>query len=142
VEDALRFMEVVALAASGLVLAVPAASASAQVRAEREQRVEFARGASSATVQGRIRGYEMVDYLVTARAGQRMTVRFGTRGRFTYFVVRAPGSEENLYDGTSGGTAQLTLPTTGVYRIRVFQMRNAARRGERSTYSLTIAVAG
>jgi hypothetical protein len=56
--------------------------------------------------------------------------------------VRAPGSENNLFDGTSSGdTASLTLPASGDYRIRVFQMRNAARRGDRSNYRLTIGVA-
>jgi len=137
----MRYSTILAVAASAVLLAVPGEPAQAQVRAERVERVQFAPGASSATVRGQIRGYRMVDYLVNARAGQRMTVRFGTRGRFTYFVVRAPGSEDNLLDGTtSGGTAQLTLPETGTYRIRVFQMRNAARRGERSNYSLTISV--
>ncbi len=124
-----------------MLVAGSASAATAQeVRAERVERVQFARGASSATVRGRVEGYRMVDYLVNARAGQRMTVRLETKGRFTYFVVRAPGSEDNLYDSTSGDTARLTLPASGDYRIRVFQMRNAARRGERSTYSLTVSV--
>jgi hypothetical protein len=124
-----------------VLLAGSASAAPAQdVRAERVERVQFARGASSATVRGRIEGYRMVDYLVNARAGQRMTVRLDTKGRFTYFVVRAPGREDNLYDSTSGGVARLTLPASGDYRIRVFQMRNAARRGERSNYSVTVSV--
>ncbi len=129
------------LALAAVLVAGSASAATAQeVRAERVERVQFARGASSATVRGRVEGYRMVDYLVNARAGQRMTVRLETKGRFTYFVVRAPGSEDNLYDSTSGDTARLTLPASGDYRIRVFQMRNAARRGERSTYSLTVSV--
>ncbi len=116
--------------------------APAQVRSERVERVRFARGASSATLTGRITGYQMVDYLVNARAGQRMTVRFSTRGRFTYFLVRGPGSEQNLFDGsTSGNNADFLLEESGDYRIRVFLMRNAARRGESSTYSLTVRVA-
>ena len=117
-------------------------AAAQEVRAERVERVRFTRGASSATVRGRIQGYRMVDYLVSARAGQRMTVRLQTPGRFTYFVVRGPGSGENLYDATSAErTANLTLPATGDYRIRVFQMRNAARRGEASNYTLTVRIA-
>jgi hypothetical protein len=126
---------------SAALLALPAGAATAQVAAERVERVQFARGASSATVRGRIRGYQMVDYLVNARAGQQMTVEFASRGRFTYFLVRAPGSEDNLFDGsTSGNSARLTLEESGNYRIRVFLMRNAARRGESSNYSLTIRV--
>lgn len=126
---------------SAALLALPATTATAQVAAERVERVQFARGASSATVRGRIRGYQMVDYLVNARAGQQMTVEFASRGRFTYFLVRAPGSEDNLFDGsTSGNSARLTLEESGNYRIRVFLMRNAARRGESSNYSLNIRV--
>jgi hypothetical protein len=133
------FMKVAA-AASGLVLAVPAGGASMQMRAEREERVEFARGASGVTVRGQIRGYNIVDYLVNARAGQRMTLGFKTGGRFTYFVVRAPGRDENIHEGVSGEIAQLILPISGVYRIRVLQMRNAARRGEHPNYTLAINV--
>ena len=128
-------------ALSAALLVQPVGIAAAQVAAERVERVEFARGATSTTVRGRIRGYRMVDYLVNARAGRLMTVRMAARGRFTYFVVRAPGSEDNLFDGTSSGdTAGLRLPASGDYRIRVFQMRNAARRGQASDYSLTIRV--
>ena len=128
-------------AVAALLLAGSASGAAAQeVRAERVERVQFARGASSATMRGRIQGYRMVDYLVNARAGQRMIVQLDTAGRSTYFVVRAPGSEDNLYDSTSGATARLTLPASGDYRIRVFQMRNAARRNERSNYSLTVRI--
>jgi hypothetical protein len=131
------------IALSAALLAAPVGAAAQEVRAEREQRVQFERGASSATVSGRIRGYELHDYLVNAREGQRMTVQFRSRGRFTYFLVRGPGSEENLYDGSSQGEpARLTLPASGNYRIRVFQMRNAARRGATSDYSVTIAVDG
>ncbi len=134
---------VLGMALAAVLMPGSATSAAVQdVRAERVERVRFARGASSATVRGRIQGYRMVDYLVNARAGQRMTVRLQTPGRFTYFVVRGPESDENLYDATSTErTANLTLPETGDYRIRVFQMRNAARRGEASNYTLTIRIA-
>jgi hypothetical protein len=60
----------------------------------------------------------MVDYLVGARAGQRLTVRLQTPGRFTYVVVRAPGSGDNLYDATSAErTTTLTLPASGERRL-------------------------
>jgi hypothetical protein len=139
----MRSVKMAALPVTALVLGMSSGSAQAQVRAERVERVQFARGATSATVRGQIRGYGMVDYLVNARAGQRMTVSFAARGRSTYFLVRAPGSEDNLFDGSSSGdTARLTLPATGTYRIRVFQMRNVARRGARSNYSLSVRVDG
>lgn len=136
-------MTAVGLVALAAVLGSATPASGQDVRAARVERVQFSRGTSAATVAGRIQGYRMVDYLVGARAGQRLTVRLQTPGRFTYFVVRAPGSGDNLYDATSAErTATLTLPASGDYRIRVFQMRNAARRGETSNYSLTIRVDG
>jgi len=38
----------------------------------RTERVQFHQGANSATVEGRIRGYQSVDYVLGARQGQSM----------------------------------------------------------------------
>ena len=38
----------------------------------RTERVQFERGASSAVVEGSIKGYEIVDYVLRASAGQMM----------------------------------------------------------------------
>ena len=115
-----------------------AASASAENRSER---VRFARGASSAVIRGEVRGYDYVDYLVGARAGQHLTAGLTRISGPAYFLVRAPGSEENLFDGsTSGDEFETVLPATGDYRLRVFLMRSAARRNERSAYRLGVAI--
>jgi hypothetical protein len=124
-----------------IAAAVAATLTAAASAANREERVRFARGASSAVVSGEVRGYDYVDYLVGARAGQRLSVRLArTRGP-GYFLVRAPGSEDNLFDGsTSGDSFDTVLPATGDYRIRIFMMRSAARRNERAGYRLTVAI--
>ena len=44
----------------------------------RTERVEFHKGANSATVEGTIKGYETVDYLLGARKGQSMNVSLST----------------------------------------------------------------
>jgi len=58
-----------ALAASALVamggIAVPAVAQDHG----RTERVQFARGTSSATLQGNVHGYDSVDYVVGARRG-------------------------------------------------------------------------
>lgn len=43
---------------------------------------------------------------------------------------------------TSGVAATMMLPDDGVYVVRVYLMRNAARRKETSNYTLTVGVTG
>jgi len=122
-------------AALALTLATTAAAEN------RSERLRFARGTSSAVVRGEVRGYDYVDYLVGARAGQRMTADLTRISGPAYFLVRPPGSDENLFDGaTSGDHFETVLPATGDYRLRVFLMRSAARRNERSAYRLSVAI--
>ena len=40
--------------------------------------VHFAKGASSATLKGSIKGYKIIDYRLRARAGQTMDVKLET----------------------------------------------------------------
>jgi hypothetical protein len=54
----------------GLTLALPAPAADGI----REERVHFQAGTSQATLKGHLRGDSDVDYLLGAKAGQRMTV--------------------------------------------------------------------
>lgn len=107
------------------------------------QPVRFARGASSATMKGTIKGYQVVDYTLRARAGQEMTVKLATRNPSNYFNVLPPGSEVALFVGsTSGNEFRGPLPQDGEYRVRVYLMRNAARRNETASFTLTVGIAG
>jgi hypothetical protein len=125
-----------------LLLAVALMVVSVPILAqERSERVRFAKGASSKAIHGSIRGYAGVNYIIGARAGQRMTVALNSSNTFNYFNVRAPGHDDAaLYDETSGDPYSGTLPETGDYRIQVYLMRNAARRGESADYILTISI--
>ena len=103
--------------------------------------MRFARGASSAELRGEVRGYDYVDYLVGARAGQRLSITLTRTSGQAFFLVRAPGSDENLFDGSlSGDRFTTVLPATGDYRVRVLMMRAFARRGGRSPYRLGVAI--
>ncbi|BBE34361.1 hypothetical protein [Sphingosinicella microcystinivorans] len=107
------------------------------------QRVQFARGASSATVKGTIKGYAIRDYVVGARAGQTMTVKLTTPNTANYFNVTPAGSDTAIFVGsTSGNSFRGTLPVSGDYTIRVYLMRSAARRNETANYALAIGVTG
>jgi len=129
----------ITLVATSLALFLSTA-AQAQVRTER---VQFAKGASSKTISGSIKGEASVDYVVGARAGQTMTVTFKPGNASNYFNVLPPGTETALFVGSSSGnTYSGRLPADGDYRIRVYLMRNAARRNESSNYTMTVGVTG
>lgn len=110
----------------------------------RTQRVQFKPGTNSATIQGTIKGYQTVDYMVNAKQGQSMTVSMATKNTATYFNILEPGQTEvAIFNGsTSGNQFKGTLKQSGNYRIRVYMMRSAARRNEVANYRLEINVAG
>jgi hypothetical protein len=123
----------------GLAVTIPA-QASDGIR---EQRVHFKTGAEGATLKGQLRGDSDIDYVLGAMAGQRMTVELHSNNPQNYFNILPPGSEEALFVGSSAGNRFAgTLPTSGDYRIRVYLMRAAARRGETASYRLTVKIGG
>ncbi|OJU11391.1 MAG: hypothetical protein BGN86_05570 [Caulobacterales bacterium 68-7] len=128
-----------AVAIALLVGATPALAA-APIRTET---VAFDKGASSKTVNGQVRGYDSVDYLVSARAGQTLKVAMKTASPSAYFNVLPPQGEEALFVGSIAGASYSgKLTTAGAYRVRVYLMRNAARRGQTARFSLDIGVTG
>jgi hypothetical protein len=129
------------LAAAGLVCTLGAAAmAQGDIRTER---IQFKKGASSAIVTGRIKGYETVDYIVGARKGQTANISLATRHTATYFNILAPGQKEvAFFNGSvSGNQFEGVLPDSGDYRIRVYMMRSAARRNEVADYRLEVVIA-
>jgi hypothetical protein len=125
-----------ALVAAGLLMALPAS-------AQQTTNVAFAKGASSATLKGSITGNQDHSYLVDARAGQTMRVALTSTKGSAEMNVFAPGNDtaislgaDDPYDVTA------VLPTTGRYKVQVYQMRASARRGETANYTLTIGVEG
>ena len=110
----------------------------------RTQTVQFAKGASTAQLSGSVKGDATVDYRISAGAGQMLTVAMKTSNASNYFNVLPPGSNgEAMFIGSSsGGEAKLLLPGDGTYVVRVYLMRNAARRNETGRYTLTVGVTG
>lgn len=121
-------------------LLVLAAAVPAVAKDIRTERVTFAPGQATRTIEARIKGDETVDYLVAGRAGQPMNISMASRNGAAYFNILAPGEtvvaffngsvSDNQYEGV--------LPATGDYRIRVYLMRSAARRGEVADYRLEV----
>jgi hypothetical protein len=110
----------------------------------RTQRVQFAKGANSATINGTIKGSQTVDYVLRASQGQSMNVSMATKHGATYFNILAPGQTEVAFFNGSVSDNQFegTLPATGDYKIRVYMMRSAARRNEVADYRLEMIVSG
>jgi hypothetical protein len=128
-----------------LVCGVAAAGSPALAAAPIETRpIQFAKGASSATVKGTIQGDQIIDYKLRARAGQTMSVKLVTRNGANYFNVLPPGSDDvAIFVGsTSGNEWSSALPSDGEYTVRVYLMRSAARRNESAAYTLTVGVTG
>jgi hypothetical protein len=95
------------------------------------QRVQFKRGASSATVQGKVT-LELSDtWVVGARAGQVMTVQLTSPGKVR-FMLMTSRTTTSLADNTRSWTG--TLPDTDDYLILVDTGAKAA------TYSMTVTI--
>ena len=125
---------------SGLLLSTALASAEVSIRKEK---VQFKAGETGATVKGKIKGDEIVDYILNAKAGQSMVVILEASNTSAYFNLTPPGSDTALFVGsTSGNRYEGTLPANGDYTVRVYLMRNAARRGETATYTINFGVSG
>lgn len=138
------------LLAAGLGAGLAAAPAAAWEH--RETLAAFPPGASGVSQRGRIVGDQSVSHLVAVAAGRRLHVELQASNAATFFNVYPPGKgpgDEAL--ANSGLTGPLTpwinafdgaAPVTGLYRITVYMMRSAARRGEASDYALRLDVSG
>ena len=120
----------------GIFLVGSMTSAQAEIR---QEQIQFKQGRARAVVTGRIKGSETVDYTVVARSGQSLTALFKPGNLSAYFNILPPDSDEAIFIGsTYGNRFEGKLSVDGTYRIRVYLMRNAARRDETSRYTLTI----
>lgn len=133
-----------------LLAAVLVAICASSSKAEETRIVEvrFAAGASQAMLSDAIVGYDSVLYTVGAEAGQTMRIALSPSNLATYFNVYAPGrgpGDEALGNGQFTQPINEwtgTLPTSGEYTVSVYMMRSAARRNERSDFTLDISVEG
>jgi hypothetical protein len=121
-----------------------AMAADAQAGDVHSERVHFKKGASEAQIEGHLQGYETLDYVLGARAGQEMVVTLHTDNTANYFNLLAPGETEIAFfiGSRDGERFQGELPATGDYRIRVYLMRSAARRNEQAHFNLDVAITG
>jgi len=129
-----------------LMMCVLLAASSSTLAADgiESRPLQFAKGTSSATVKGSIRGEQTIDYKLRAKAGQTMNVTLKTSNGANYFNVLPPGSAgEAIFVGSTSGNEWMgQLPADGEYTVRVYLMRSAARRNEAANYTLTVGISG
>jgi hypothetical protein len=107
-----------------------------------EIRIQFEAGANSAFVESTITGYESIDYVLRANEGQAMNVSMSTDNLSNYFNILPPGeSYEAVFIGSiAGNQYEGVVPETGDYKVRVYLMRNAARRDEIAHFRLEMII--
>lgn len=94
------------------------------------QQVEF---------EQRITGNEFNDYLVSGKAGDVLNVTLSPSNLSNNFNILPAGSNKAVFIGAvKGHYVRHQLAKDGDYVVRVYLMRNAARRNESSDYQLTI----
>jgi hypothetical protein len=106
------------------------------------KKVAFPVGKSATVLQGKITGEQTIDYTIGANQGQKLNISLANANSIVYFNVLPPGSSgEAIFIGQNeGNKCSITLAQSGTYKIRVYQMRSTARRGEVGNYSLSIAI--
>jgi hypothetical protein len=130
-----------ALAIATLGLTVTAAVA------QRTIPVQFEAGTSGARLSGTVIGDEYIDYVLGASEGQLMTASLeiiDSNGNGTaYFNILPPGSTgEAIWIGNmeADQIASVTLPATGDYTLRVYQMGNDADTGATTGFYLNVGI--
>ncbi|MFY8150293.1 MAG: hypothetical protein ACOVNL_13885 [Prochlorococcaceae cyanobacterium] len=130
------------LAAGLLAISLPAGVGLARSGIETRP-VSFPAGADSTRIQGQLKGDQTVDYTLRAGAGQTLTVELQASNPQAYFNVIAAGSDSARFVGsTSGNRFSGLLPSDGEVTLRLYLMRPAAQRQEKSTYTLRVAIRG
>lgn len=128
----------------GIVLLTPPAWSAESNSNQGRKIISFPNGNAETTITGRISGRTHNDYQLRAAAGQRLSVSLDSANRSIYFNLLPPGSRDvamargemndNHYTGL--------LPDDGLYTIRVFLVRAAARRGSAADYTLKVGADG
>lgn len=98
---------------------------------------------ASKTVKGKLVGGQLVDYLVNMKAGQTLALTFAASNSSAGYLVYGPTTETAMATSDiSGNKATCMMPIDGPARVRLFLNRAAGRRGESTTYTLTVKVTG
>lgn len=115
-------------------------------QAQTSETIQFSPGNFGTMIEGSITGGAYADYVLGAQADQRLFAELNalsSDGNGTVnFNVLPPGSTDAaIFIGSiSGNVADLILPESGDYTLRVFQMGNDADTGKTTTFGLDVSI--
>lgn len=122
------------------ILVLSTATAFAETRT---QTVRFKSGETSATVSGKIRGYDVTKYALGAKTGQMVHILFRGDNGACYFNFMEAGASSAVHMGdVAGNEFSMRLKRSGDSHAEVYMMRSAARRNEVCNYTITFEITG
>lgn len=113
-----------------------------ETEAQTKVNVRFARGKTTGSYNGSIRGQRYMDYVLRARAGQTLRVVLTKRsGAPVYFNVLPSGSEVAIADDARQSTSWLgELPNDGAYPVRVYMEKGDRQNNRSSSYNVRFSI--
>ena len=117
---------------------VTAATAAQHGGKAEPNRIEFKRGATSTTVAGTVRGDEEAEYVLSAKQGQRLTIKItSVPAKSSVFQLLGEDNDTLGLEHDANFDVALVLPKTGDYFINV--KRPTETKGS-SRYRMIITV--
>ena len=116
-------------------LSLTAVSALAQGGKAEPRRIQFAEGASSIRLTGRLSTAQEMEYVFAAKKGQTVTLRMANTSLFDYRVFNEEFDFETEYDSSPSNTFE--IPETGDYLLFV---RKKMTRPRTATFSLLLTI--
>ncbi|MGJ5631566.1 hypothetical protein [Nostoc sp. CALU 1950] len=102
--------------------------------------VRFSAGNDNTFMRSSITGNHYHDYVLNARAGQRMSVSLITKGS-AYFNILPPGSTQAIYNSSiSGNDGSVRLPQSGNYTVRVYLKGGNKDRNRTIPFELSVGI--
>ncbi|MCW9699137.1 MULTISPECIES: hypothetical protein [unclassified Avibacterium] len=111
---------------SAILATVPSYAADCPVT-----NVKFKKGASSASYNGKIKGWQCRTYAFYAKAGQTLTFNLNTKGAAEAIIY---GNDDFVQN------EPYTLPKTGRYEVRVLQPKAQSIKNLTSRYKVNIQI--
>jgi hypothetical protein len=98
-----------------------------EMNAQRPTRIRFARGATSATITGTLRGYkDGKTFAIRVRRGQTLsTTQIDDRHDITIFIQSPSGEAVGDSDASCNNRREITPTGSGDYKLTVVECRKA-----------------
>lgn len=104
------------------------------------KKIKAPKANNSTSIAGVIKGRQFIDYQIQFEKGQTIEILLTGSNQSNYFNILPPGSKDvAIYNSSINGNKYKGLiDQSGLYTIRVYLMRSAARRNENSKFVLKI----